>query len=190
LWIAGTGDRALEIVGRYADGWLPTGLSPEEFAHKRARVREVATAAGRPLPVCGFFPLTLLGDSREQIAAAYEAQPLARLVTLFGPASMWRRHGLEHPSGPECRGHPDTIPHAVEPQKLRELARRIPFAMMEDYLLLGNADEIAARLRPYAEAGLEHVVLGDFTGLTFAPEEAGRLLTTQMARLRQLLSAM
>ena len=190
LWIAGGGERALEIVGRYADGWLPTGMTPEEFARKRARVSEIAAAAGRPRPICGLFTLTLLGDSREQIAAAYERQPLAKLIALFAPASLWRRYGLEHPSGPECRGHPDTIPHAVDPQKLRDLAQKIPFAMMEDYLLIGNAEDIAARLQPYAEAGAEHVILGDFTGLTFAPTEAGRLLTTQMGRLRQLLSAM
>ena len=190
LWIAGAGDKALEIVGRYADGWIPTGITPAEYAEKGNRVRAAASAARRAAPVNAFFPLTLLGDSRQSIAAAYEAQPLAKLIAMFGPASLWKRHGLEHPSGPECRGHPDTIPHIVDPDHLRDIAKKIPFEMMEEYLLVGNADDIAARLRPYAEAGMEHVILGDFTGLTYAPAEAGRLLTTEMARLKQLLAGM
>ncbi len=190
LWIAGIGDRSMEIVGRYGDGWICHGVSPDEYLMKREQVRKAAQAAGRPMPTIALFPLMLLGDSREHVAAALERKPLTKLLTMFGPATMWKRHGLDHPSGPECRGHPDTIPHAVDPERLRQVAPRIPLALVEDYMMIGNAEDIARRMRPYVEGGVEHLILGDFTGLTFAPEETGRLITTQLGRLRQLLAAM
>ena len=40
IWIGGSGPRTLDIVGRYADGWWPTGAwTPEDYAEKLATVR-------------------------------------------------------------------------------------------------------------------------------------------------------
>ena len=42
----------------------------------------------------------------------------------IAPTSIWQRYGLEHPSGPRCRGYPDTIPHALDPEVTREALRQ------------------------------------------------------------------
>jgi phthiodiolone/phenolphthiodiolone dimycocerosates ketoreductase len=187
LWAAAIGERTLDIVGRYADGWMSMGLNPEQFAEKRGRVFRAAAAAGRVQPTIALNALALFCDSRDHGAAALRAQPLINLILLFAPATLWRRYGLEHPSGPNCRGYPDTIPHALDPTVLREAAHRVPFEMFEEYVLVGNAEEVAERLKPYARAGLDHLVFSDLTSLSFDMQEAGRLLVAGLGRLRPLL---
>ena len=42
LWFAGTIDKALVRVARYGQGWLPGGLTPEEYTGKVTFIRKVA----------------------------------------------------------------------------------------------------------------------------------------------------
>jgi hypothetical protein len=58
--------------------------------------------------------------------------------------------------------------------------------MVEDFLMFGNAEDVAASLQPYRTAGLEHVVLCDLTGFTYAPEEAAGFIA-ELARLTKNL---
>lgn len=188
IWVAGNGPKALELTGRYGDGWLPGLAGPDHYADQWRQVRAAAHAARREPPIAGLFPLIVLGDSREQVRTLFEDQPLLKLVMLLSPASLWQQYDLEHPAGSACRGFPDVIPHALDPNLLRRIAPRIPIKMVEELTLLGNAADIASRLREYAEAGLQHVVLCDITGLCQAPSETVRLLS-ELGRLRLLLSS-
>ena len=43
-------------------------------------------------------------------------------------------------------------------------------------------------MRPFAEAGASHVVLGDITGTTYAPKDSARVLGSELPRLKQLLA--
>jgi alkanesulfonate monooxygenase SsuD/methylene tetrahydromethanopterin reductase-like flavin-dependent oxidoreductase (luciferase family) len=49
LWLGVFGDRMIDLVGRKADGWLPTYqfLAPEQAYQKLERIRTVAENAGR-----------------------------------------------------------------------------------------------------------------------------------------------
>jgi hypothetical protein len=62
--------------------------------------------------------------------------------------------------------------------------------MFEEFVMVGNAEHVASRMRPYAEAGAEHVNFADMTGLTFSGEETGRLLTGELGRLAGFLGPM
>ena len=47
IWIGANGPRMLELAGRHADGWWPTGSdSPEEYAAKLAVVRQRGRGRG------------------------------------------------------------------------------------------------------------------------------------------------
>ena len=41
---------------------------------------------------------------------------------------------------------------------------KIPFELVEEFLFIGNANEVAERVSGYAHNGLEHVILGNATG--------------------------
>lgn len=47
VWLGGRGPRALDRVGRVADGWLGAQLTPAETGTARARIQAAAARAGR-----------------------------------------------------------------------------------------------------------------------------------------------
>ena len=47
VWLGGHGPRALERVGRIADGWLGAAVTPEEATAARDRIHQSAADAGR-----------------------------------------------------------------------------------------------------------------------------------------------
>jgi probable F420-dependent oxidoreductase len=49
VWLGGRGPKALERVGRIADGWLGAMLTPQEARAARRRIQASAVAAGREI---------------------------------------------------------------------------------------------------------------------------------------------
>jgi phthiodiolone/phenolphthiodiolone dimycocerosates ketoreductase len=120
----------------------------------------------------------------------FDAKPLGKLLVQFmAPAPAWAKYGLTAPVENGSRGYIDNIPHASDPHTLRQLAPRIPFEMLEEYLFVGNPAEVAERLGGYADAGLEHVVLLNLTGLVGGLEEA-TARAADMADLGRLVKAL
>jgi alkanesulfonate monooxygenase SsuD/methylene tetrahydromethanopterin reductase-like flavin-dependent oxidoreductase (luciferase family) len=84
IWLGVFGDRMLELVGRKADGWLPTYqfLEPEQAYRKVERLRRAAEHTGRnPDHLTYGYTIPLLVDKRSvttrgQIAGS--AQEVAR----------------------------------------------------------------------------------------------------------------
>lgn len=61
VWIGGSSPVALERTVRFGDGWLGALLTPAEFAEISARLRELAAAAGRPMPRLGLVTHATIG---------------------------------------------------------------------------------------------------------------------------------
>jgi len=49
VWFGGSGPAALNRVGRIADGWLGSALSPQEAQVARQRIERAATESGRTI---------------------------------------------------------------------------------------------------------------------------------------------
>lgn len=182
VWVAAQRPRMLGIAGRYGDGWIPGPCLPEEYAEAFALLEQSADQAERSVPIASLLQAVILGESRDAVGAMLEESPLIKLLALFSADAVWQRYGLEHPAGPGSRGAVDVIPHALDPQELRDLAQRIPVELLEEFVMIGNADEIAANMKPYGDAGLEHLVVADLSPLTHAPES----LPSAMAQLPRL----
>jgi phthiodiolone/phenolphthiodiolone dimycocerosates ketoreductase len=84
----------------------------------------------------------------------------------------------------------DLIPHELDPDELRALAPKIPIELVEELAWLGNAEEIADRIAPFAEAGATHLMLGDVTGTTYAPQDSMRVLGSELPKLKKRLEAL
>ena len=85
--------------------------------------------------------------------------------------SLGPKYGMRHPSGDQSRGLVDLVYHDLDPEQLRELAPSIPFELVEEFIFIGNASEIADRVRGYTDNGLEHVILGNATGVVGGLDE-------------------
>jgi phthiodiolone/phenolphthiodiolone dimycocerosates ketoreductase len=165
IWVAGHGPRMLKLTGEHADGWLPAWpMSPDDYAAKRLAVSDIATAAGRPAPEAGLFANVLLGESREAVLDALDAEPSSKLRALGAPGWLWEKHGVRHPGGPTSRGFVDVVVHELDPRVLRELAPRIPSALLADMWFVGSQTQVIDRIRTYELAGCEHIVLADAGG--------------------------
>jgi phthiodiolone/phenolphthiodiolone dimycocerosates ketoreductase len=169
VWVAAQHPRMLRLTGTYADGWLPLPSSADRYREQFVIIKGAAAKAGRPTPTASLVPATILGDSREQVLQTLERVPVARLIAYYLPASTWQAYGLQHPGGPDCRGQADIIPHTIDAERLIEIADSIPVELVEELAWLGNADEIAERIAPYAEAGATHLMLGDVTAPPMRP---------------------
>ena len=80
IWIGASGPRTLEIVGRYADGWWPTGAwNPDDYAQKLATVRASAERAGRdPMAITPcYIQVCLIGRDDAALAEILDA-PLVK----------------------------------------------------------------------------------------------------------------
>lgn len=189
VWVAAQRPRMLALAGTYGDGWVPGPCQPDEYADMFDTVRTAADRAGRDAPTASLLSATIFGESRDKIAELLEEVPVIKLLALFSPDYVWRKYGLEHPAGPGTRGAVDVIPHALDPNMLREIAPRIPIELVEEFVMLGNAVEIAAQLEPYSAAGLDHVVLADLTAMAQAPEDAVEAMG-ELSTLKPLLRTM
>lgn len=65
LWVGGKSEPAQRRAGRLGDGWIPSLITPEQFARGVERVRHHAAAAGREVPADHFGALinTVLAES-------------------------------------------------------------------------------------------------------------------------------
>ncbi|HEY2193432.1 MAG TPA: LLM class flavin-dependent oxidoreductase [Actinomycetospora sp.] len=190
VWIAAHRPRMLRLVGRYGDGWLPVDApTADEYAQLKTAVLDQARRAGRPDPEASLFIFLVLGESRARLREMFDASPLAKLFALWmAPAAAWTKYGLPNPAGESGRAYIDIIPHRLDPAALREFAPRIPFELIEEYVFMGNAVEVAERLGRYANAGLEHPVILNLTGLVGGMDEA-MARGPELGTLRGLLAA-
>jgi phthiodiolone/phenolphthiodiolone dimycocerosates ketoreductase len=172
VWVAAHGPRMLRLTGEYGDGWIPAWpMSPSSYGDKRGTIAKHAAKAGRPMPECAMHIAVIIGESRDHIAELMERDPLAKLSALQSSAESWAKYGLKHPAGDRCRGLVDLIYHDLDPEQLRELAPTIPFELVEEFMFIGNATEIAARVSGYADHGLEYIILGNGTGVVGGLDE-------------------
>jgi phthiodiolone/phenolphthiodiolone dimycocerosates ketoreductase len=172
VWVAGHGPRMLRLTGEYGDGWVPAWpMSPESYGDRRATIAKHAEWAGRPMPECALHIAVIIGESRNHVAEFMERDPLGKLTALMCSVEIWAKYGMCHPAGGQCRGLVDLIYHDLDPAQLRELAPKIPFELVEEFIFVGNAAEIADRVSCYAANGLERVILGNATGTVGGMDE-------------------
>jgi probable F420-dependent oxidoreductase len=48
LWIAGRGEKGMLLAAKFGNGWLPGGLSPEQYPERINALKELAAQHGRP----------------------------------------------------------------------------------------------------------------------------------------------
>lgn len=96
IYVGGAGERALQRVIRFGDGWMPMTGDPEKLAPGVARLRELAAEAGRPVPeviaFTGFDPRE--PERVPERVAALVAAGATRLVAgaRYATADDFARH--------------------------------------------------------------------------------------------------
>ncbi|MBX6342031.1 MAG: LLM class flavin-dependent oxidoreductase [Thermomicrobiaceae bacterium] len=163
IWVAAHGPRMLRLTGQYGDGWYPVDAfvpTPEEYAAKLAVVREAARAAGRDPDAItpAFQPHVVLAPTEAEARAMLDTR-VVRFTGLMAPAEAWRRAGHRHPFGDEFRGFIDFVPERYDRKVLDEALAAVPIEAVAERLIWGTPEQVARRLRGFADAGMRHVVV-------------------------------
>lgn len=86
VWLGGIAPSELKRVGRLADGWLPSFVTPDDVARGKSTVEEVAAAHGRTIDSEHYG--TLVPYSHEPLPDALVRGLAARRPDLADPASL------------------------------------------------------------------------------------------------------
>jgi phthiodiolone/phenolphthiodiolone dimycocerosates ketoreductase len=167
VWMAAHRPRGLEVTGRLADGWLPLGTTPDEYAAGLARVRAAAAAARRPASAItpGVYLRVVLADDRDAARRAIDASLLMRFIALTRPAERFAHFGATHPIGPGLSGIGTFLPMRYDRDAALALADRVPVEVVRDTVIHGAPADVAAEVAAFVRAGARHVQLVNMTPL-------------------------
>jgi phthiodiolone/phenolphthiodiolone dimycocerosates ketoreductase len=167
IWIAGNGPRMLQLSGQLGDGWLPALVaSPEEYSEKLQVVTSAARSAGRdPDTVTpSLWQSVLIAPSEQTARRMLETRLVRTLSLVYSTPADWHAVGSEHPFGERYRVT-DLLPEQIDRDAWEDALMHLPPELLGYGFIWGTAEQVAARLRAYGEAGLRHAVLCDFTPL-------------------------
>ncbi|SFM60369.1 phthiodiolone/phenolphthiodiolone dimycocerosates ketoreductase [Pseudonocardia ammonioxydans] len=156
LHVAAHGPRMLELTAAHADGWIPSSLSPADYADRLTTLRRHAVDSGRdPEEITPtLFVWSALGSTREESERLLR-HPSVRAVALFRGRAAFERHGATYPLP---HGY---IPDEIRPEQADSLLESIPDAVVADAVLHGSPEDVRETLERYREAGCEHVICHD-----------------------------
>ncbi|MGV0794220.1 LLM class flavin-dependent oxidoreductase [Mycolicibacterium sp. XJ1819] len=167
IWLAGSGPRTLELVGRYADGWWPTGAwTPEDYAEKLTAVRASADRAGRdPMAITPcYIQVCLIARDDAELAEILQA-PLVKAFLLQVSAELLRDLGHEHPMGENWRGYQDIDPTVLTRERIVDFLDRVEPEAILAVVPHGTPAQVARVVAEYVEAGLRVPKILDYGGM-------------------------
>jgi F420-dependent oxidoreductase-like protein len=157
VYLAAVGPKATELAGQIADGWLAAFFSPEHSAARVGAIRAAREAAGqeRPFEVIATVPLSV-GD--DPVTAA---DLLRDYFALYLGGMGTRERNFYNLFAREI-GYEEQATVVQDRYLGRDragAAAAVPFGFMNETALVGPEEHLAERLRRYAAAGVDTVVL-------------------------------
>ncbi|MEJ3653482.1 LLM class F420-dependent oxidoreductase [Actinomycetes bacterium KLBMP 9759] len=146
LTIAAFGERAVRTAAAHADRMVLDLVSTERVVEYRAKLHAAAEEAGRPAPsLAAWLPASVEpdADSAAELTAA-----LAGYLAVPGYGEMFTAAGFG-----------EAVRAAQAGADLPALLDALPADAASRVGLVGDTDDVAARLEAYADAGLDEVVL-------------------------------
>jgi phthiodiolone/phenolphthiodiolone dimycocerosates ketoreductase len=164
VWVAAHKRRMLELVGKLADGWLPTLMSKAEYQKATNIVESTARNARRdPSEITrGMWAWTVLTRDEEAARRMLES-PFAKVTALILPSQSFEELGYEHPLGKKFYGLTDFIPNNYNRAEVMSALERVPPEVCAKAFLCGTPEQIVRTIEEYAELGLQHMVLWNCT---------------------------
>jgi probable F420-dependent oxidoreductase len=157
ITVAAFGPAMTRVAARHADEVVVNLVPPEHVRAVRATLDAEADAAGRPAPgLAAWVPVALDPGAlaREQLASQ-----LAVYLGAPGYGEMFAQLGFG-----------DLVRRAREGTRRAELAGAVPLELLRQVCAIGSAEEVAARVAAYHDAGADVVGVAPST----AEDPAGR----------------
>jgi phthiodiolone/phenolphthiodiolone dimycocerosates ketoreductase len=192
MFLAGSGDETLELVGRFADGWYeappaPFLSDPAVFAHKIRTIREHAVAAGRDpdeIRIMAWLGVLMM-DDRELLERALD-HPTTKWRTLIAaPAPVFRHFGFAHPYGGTFNYMKDIVPEWYTKEDFDDTVNRIPREAVRTFHFFGTSDEVIEQVQPWLDMGVTDTMI--YNVATLCGSEFMEACTAANRRLHEAL---
>jgi alkanesulfonate monooxygenase SsuD/methylene tetrahydromethanopterin reductase-like flavin-dependent oxidoreductase (luciferase family) len=153
IFLAGLGPRMLQLAGAIADGAILTWFPPARVGWARAQVADGARRAGRaPSEITIVTTARVCAADDADRAAAARVAARRQLATYAGLpvyARMWRESGFAVSV--------DRITSAL-PAGIEAAAEKVPDAMLETFVAIGDRSRLRSHLRGYLAGGADVVL--------------------------------
>jgi phthiodiolone/phenolphthiodiolone dimycocerosates ketoreductase len=166
IWIGGAGERMCRITAKYAEGWLPFTVTVGEYKEKLNIIKEECSRFGRGFDEIekGVYLNLVIDESRAECSKIMEA-PLVKAGALLAPANLYRKLGHKHPLGEDFYPLTDYVPAKYAKDEVTQAMENVPREVVEETFLWGNVGDVIDKLDEYRKAGVQTVVLWNFTFL-------------------------
>ncbi|MCV7099878.1 LLM class flavin-dependent oxidoreductase [Mycobacterium palustre] len=168
MWIAGSSDEDLKLVGESGNGWTTiapgfTEDDPEVFAQQVATLRKYAAEAGRDpdeLDIC-ISAVVCVTENEREMEALRDNPYLRWWGMMFLPNSdLYAKWGLgEHPMGANWMYARKCVPHWYDRAQAMDIIERTPREAVDRVSMNGTVEQVVEKLTPYTEHGATHVLL-------------------------------
>ncbi len=148
--------KGLEVVGKYADGWLPWVNTPETFREKCDAIRKAARKAGRDDRKLDFVaPIyTTLTRDRRRLRRVLNVVKQVLVIE----RNTLRRLGISPPARLGATYQTVLVRKNVN-EMLAKLQDAIPDDVAERFLAHGSPSQILERIEEFRKAGATHLIV-------------------------------
>jgi phthiodiolone/phenolphthiodiolone dimycocerosates ketoreductase len=167
IWIGGSGERMCKITAKYADGWLPSGLTPQEYSERLNVIREECRKIGRSFEEIerGIYLNLIVDEKSDECLRLMKDSPLIKAGALLAPATVYEKLGYHHPLGRNFYPLTDYVPARYKREEVMKAIESVPFEVVQESFIWGNVDEVIDKLEMYKKAGVQTAVFWNFTFL-------------------------
>jgi len=159
IYMAAGGSRTLQMTGKYGDGWLPIGYTPELFEDHAGIIKKSMQENGRDDSNFS-FALDIDVYFSEDAEASWAKMKEAVKVSLFKPEIL-RVHKLKEIEGFDFRKY--FTEYSMSNQswivKMREAATKIPEDVARSSTAVGTPEDIIPIFERFMKAGVNHFVI-------------------------------
>lgn len=159
IYMAAGGPRTLKMCGKYGDGWLPIGYTPELFEDHASTIKESMKECGRDDSDFQ-FALDIDVYFTDDAEASWAKIKEAIKVSLFKPEIL-RVHGLKQMEGFDFKKY--FTEYSMSNQewivKMRKAATSLPDNVARSSVAVGTPDDIVPVFERFIKAGVNHFVI-------------------------------
>jgi phthiodiolone/phenolphthiodiolone dimycocerosates ketoreductase len=180
VWCLGGGPKLLELAATYADGFSTSApgvaYSAERMAEIMSGLRERVAAHDRDPAAFAFavYPCTvLIHEDENVIDRALESRFLRWMTACWGRFNQeeWLLEGIDPPR-PDWHYALKLLPMKVSDAERDEVLGRVTRGMSEKTWIYGTAEQVAQKLQPYIDAGVDWLHIADVLPFATDPDDA------------------
>lgn len=154
IYFASNRPRMIKLTGKYADGWIPLGLTPKMYRKRVSILKNAAASSGRSLTDIdtGLYVGMCMSDNPEELALVDAWKGILVPEVLM-------EAGYDIPEKLRSYHYLDWKPDAEYMNEIIEYSSHVPSEALKDFYIIGKVDECIEKVDDFIKSGVRHFVI-------------------------------